>query len=74
MPLIYHRFNEPKYPSTNIQMDVFKDQINTIKSLNYEFYNPINFEHSFKNPKKKKKSYLQLMMHFSLFTLMLGLT
>ena len=29
--LMYHRFDETKYPSTNIQMDVFKKQINIIK-------------------------------------------
>ena len=32
--LIYHRFNESKYPSTNIQMDIFKKQINIIKEKN----------------------------------------
>ena len=26
---MYHRFNEHKYPSTNIQMDIFYDQIKT---------------------------------------------
>jgi hypothetical protein len=25
--LMYHRFNENKYPSTNIQMDIFKEQM-----------------------------------------------
>ncbi|MBT3693422.1 MAG: polysaccharide deacetylase, partial [Candidatus Pelagibacter sp.] len=33
LSLIYHRFDESKYPSTNIQMSVFKDQINIIKDL-----------------------------------------
>ena len=32
LSLMYHRFNENKYPSTNIQMSVFKKQINIIKS------------------------------------------
>ena len=31
--IMYHRFNESKYPSTNIQMDVFENHIETIKSL-----------------------------------------
>ena len=29
--IMYHRFNESKYPSTNIQLDVFKEQLNIIK-------------------------------------------
>ena len=33
---MYHRFNESKYPSTNVQMDVFKDHINIIKSSGYD--------------------------------------
>ncbi len=35
--LMYHRFNENKYPSTNIQMNVFKEQINIIKKKNTIF-------------------------------------
>ena len=26
LSIMYHRFNENKYPSTNIQMDVFKNR------------------------------------------------
>ena len=40
LTLMYHRFNEPKYPSTNIQMDIFKEQIKIINKLNYKFYDP----------------------------------
>ena len=40
LSLMYHRFNENKYPSTNIKMEVFNDQMNTIKNLGYDFYNP----------------------------------
>ena len=29
---MYHRFNENKYPSTNIQMDVFKNHIEIIEN------------------------------------------
>ena len=29
--LMYHRFNENKYPSTNIKMEIFKKQIELIK-------------------------------------------
>ena len=55
LSLIYHRFDESKYPSTNIQMSVFKDQINIIKDLNYKFYNPENLEKNFNKEKNEKK-------------------
>ena len=29
--IMYHRFDEDKYPSTNIQMNIFKKQIQIIK-------------------------------------------
>ena len=32
LSIMYHRFNESKYPSTNIQMDIFKEHIQIIKS------------------------------------------
>ena len=31
LSLMYHRFDENKYPSTNIQMDIFKEQMKIIK-------------------------------------------
>jgi poly-beta-1,6-N-acetyl-D-glucosamine N-deacetylase len=55
LSLMYHRFNENKYPSTNIQMDVFKQQIQIIKNLNYNFYNPKSFVNEFNKPKNKKE-------------------
>jgi hypothetical protein len=55
LSLMYHRFNENKYPSTNIQMDVFKEQIKIINQLNYEFYKPTKFIKNFSIPKKNKK-------------------
>ena len=36
--LMYHRFNEEKYPSTNVQMNVFEQQIKIIKDNKYNFY------------------------------------
>jgi len=53
--LMYHRFDENKYPSTNIQMNVFKSQIEIIKKAKYKFYDPIEFNKNFKFPKKEKK-------------------
>ncbi len=54
LSIMYHRFNESKYPSTNIQMDVFKEQIQIIKNLNYNFNNPRFFIDQFNKPKNKK--------------------
>jgi len=67
VPLIYHRFEEPKYPSTNIQMDVFKKQIEIINERNYDFYNLNNFENFFLNPSKEKKILLTIDDAFSSF-------
>ena len=52
---MYHRFNESKYSSTNIQMDIFKQQIEIIKNSNYKFNNPNEFEKMFSTPKVKKE-------------------
>ena len=37
---MYHRFNETKYPSTNIQMDIFKEQIEINKRSLIIFLHP----------------------------------
>ena len=52
LPLIYHRFDENKYPSTNIQMEIFKKQIELIKKNKFDFYDPRKLEPEFKVPKK----------------------
>jgi peptidoglycan/xylan/chitin deacetylase (PgdA/CDA1 family) len=52
---MYHRFNESKYPSTNIQMEVFKNQIKIIKETNYIFSDPAKFKENFTIPKKNKE-------------------
>ena len=67
LSLIYHRFDESKYPSTNIQMSVFKDQINIIKDLNYKFYNPENLEKNFNKEKNEKKILITIDDGFSSF-------
>ena len=54
LSIMYHRFNESKYPSTNIQMDIFKQQIEIIEDSNYKFNNPSEFEKMFNTPKIKK--------------------
>ena len=60
LSIMYHRFNENKYPSTNIQMNVFFEHIKLIKELNYEFIHPDNFKKNFNIPKKKKKILLTI--------------
>ena len=55
LSIMYHRFNESRYPSTNIQMDIFKQQIKIIEDSNYKFNNPNEFEKMFSTPKIKKE-------------------
>ena len=52
---MYHRFNENKYPSTNIKMDIFEEHINIIKNSDFNFHNPNNFDEQFNKPKQKKE-------------------
>ena len=64
---MYHRFDESKYPSTNIQMNIFKEQIKIIKELNYMFYDPGNLVNNFAVPKKSKKILITIDDAFSSF-------
>ena len=52
---MYHRFNESKYPSTNIQIDIFKKHLQIIKESKFNFYNPKDLENKFDIPNKNKK-------------------
>ena len=67
LSLMYHRFDENKYPSTNIQMDVFKNQIEIIKKFKYSFYDPKNLEGNFDTPKSEKKILITIDDAFSSF-------
>jgi peptidoglycan/xylan/chitin deacetylase (PgdA/CDA1 family) len=64
---MYHRFDEDKYPSTNIQMDIFKEQIQIIKDLNYNFYDPGDLKKNFSIPKNEKKILITIDDAFSSF-------
>ena len=55
--IMYHRFEENKYPSTNIKMNDFVEHLKIIQKSNIEFVNPKNFENDLKNKKKKGKFY-----------------
>ena len=67
LSLMYHRFNEDKYPSTNIQIDVFKQQVEIIKKFKYNFYDPKNLEKNFDTIKIEKKILITIDDAFSSF-------
>ena len=52
---MYHRFDEAKYPSTNIQLDIFKEQLKIIENQKIKFINPNYFEKSLSKDKKMPK-------------------
>ena len=52
---MYHRFEENKYPSTNIKMVDFVKHLEMIKKNEIKFINPSNFEDELKNNKKQRK-------------------
>ena len=66
---MYHRFNEHKYPSTNIQMNVFKEQMEIIQSSSYTFSNPEKFKENFETPKTNKEILITIDDAFQSFYL-----
>ena len=52
---MYHRFEENKYPSTNIRINAFKKHIELIKKSGIRFVNPSNFENELNNNKTERK-------------------
>ena len=70
--IMYHRFEENKYPSTNIQIEVFKEQLRIIENEGMKFIHPKDFKKSLYEKKKIEKYYLQLMMGYYLFMKMPG--
>jgi peptidoglycan/xylan/chitin deacetylase (PgdA/CDA1 family) len=69
LSLMYHRFNEHKYPSTNIQMNVFKEQMEIIQSSSYTFSNPEKFKENFETPKTNKEILITIDDAFQSFYL-----
>ena len=53
--IMYHRFEENKYPSTNIRINDFKEHIELIKKDGIKFVNPSDFENELNNNKKERK-------------------
>ena len=64
---MYHRFEENKYPSTNIKIDDFKTHLDLIKKAGFNFVNPKNFEEDLKNKKNNRKILLTIDDGFSSF-------
>ena len=64
---MYHRFNEDKYPSTNINMEIFKKQMDLIQKEKIDFINPNNFKLNFNVPKLKKEVLLTIDDGFTSF-------
>ena len=64
---MYHRFEENKYPSTNIKMNDFKNHLKIIKGNKIKFVNPKKFEEELINNKKQRKVLLTIDDGFSSF-------
>ena len=57
---MYHRFEENKYPSTNIRINDFLKHLEIIQNNNILFINPKNFEEELIENKKKRKVLLTI--------------
>ena len=57
---MYHRFNEGKYPSTNIELDVFKEQLKIIENEGIQFIDPKNFKENLLDNKDQRKILLTI--------------
>ena len=60
LSLMYHRFDENKYPSTNIRMDIFKEQMSIIEYLKLSNFMILNIYKKILILQKIKKKYLLL--------------
>ena len=58
--IMYHRFNEKKYPSTNIQLEIFEKQLDIIENEKIKFIHPKNFEKSLSQNKNQRKILLTI--------------
>ena len=58
--LMYHRFEENKYPSTNIRINDFKEHLKIIEENKIKFINPKDFENELKINKSQRKILLTI--------------
>ena len=66
---MYHRFNENKYPSTNIRIDDFTKHINLIKAGNFKFIKAEDFENHINSKNTERKILLTIDDGFESFYL-----
>ena len=52
---MYHRFEENKYPSTNIRINDFIEQIKIIEEEGIKFVNPKNFKQELRDNLNQRK-------------------
>ncbi len=64
---MYHRFDENRYPSTNIRIEDFKAHINLIKESNFEFISHKVFDESVNKDNFNKKILITIDDAFSPF-------
>tara|TARA_B100001057_G_scaffold500299_1_gene614606 strand:+ start:2515 stop:3447 length:933 start_codon:yes stop_codon:yes gene_type:complete len=64
---MYHRFEENKYPSTNIKIDDFKLHLKIIQDNKFTFVDPKNFEKELRENKTKRKILLTIDDGFTSF-------
>jgi len=65
--LMYHRFEENKYPSTNIKIADFIKHIELSKKNGFDFIDANHFENNLTNKKNKKKILLTIDDAFASF-------
>ena len=58
--LMYHRFEENKYPSTNIRLNDFLKHLEIIENNNIQFINPKNFKNELTSNRKQRKILLTI--------------
>jgi len=64
---MYHRFEENKYPSTNIKIQDFKTHLSLIEKNNLIFINPKDFLNEINNNKSQRKVLLTIDDGYSSF-------
>lgn len=64
---MYHRFEENKYPSTNIKIADFIKHLDLIKKKQFKFVNPTDFENDLLNKQKERKILLTIDDGFQSF-------
>ena len=67
LSIMYHRFEENKYPSTNIRLEDFKSHIELIQNSGFKFISHKDFEESLKKESLEKRMLLTIDDGFSSF-------